>query len=81
MFLFFLWQVIIVVQSILGYGTAYRLTKAGGDNGVSLFGWFIIVNFAALVPGLGIWMWFKYKDKEPPPISHSDQRAYDRLRQ
>ena len=34
-----LWQIVSVVQSILSYGTAYRLTKNGGDNGVSLFGW------------------------------------------
>jgi hypothetical protein len=58
-----LWQVITVVQSILSYGTAYRLTKNGGDNGVSLFGWLFVLNLASMVPGLGIYLWFKYKDE------------------
>jgi len=47
-----------------GYGTAYRLTKNGGDNGVALFGWIVACGFAALVPGLGIYLWFKYKDAD-----------------
>lgn len=58
-----LWQIISVVQCFLSYGTAYRLTKNGGDNGVSLFGWFIILNLASMVPGLGIYLWFKYRDE------------------
>jgi hypothetical protein len=58
-----LWQIVSVVQSILSYGTAYRLTKKGGDNGVSLFGWFFVLNLASMVPGLGIYLWFKYKDE------------------
>jgi len=58
-----LWHVIMIVQMFFGYGTAYRLTKNGGDNGVSLFGWMIVVSLAALVPGLGIWLWFKYRDE------------------
>ncbi len=57
-----LWKIISVVQSFLSYGTAYRLTKNGGDNGVSLFGWFFVLNLASMVPGLGIYLWFKYKD-------------------
>ena len=57
-----LWKIISVVQSFLSYGTVYRLTKNGGDNGVSLFGWFFVLNLASMVPGLGIYLWFKYKD-------------------
>ena len=61
-FIVFLWWVCIVVQSYLGLGTAYRLTKAGGDNGVSLFGWMIVTNLVATIPGLGIYLWHKYRD-------------------
>jgi len=46
----------------LGYGTAYRLTKQGGDNGVSLYGWMIVTGLAAAVPGLGIYLWKKYRN-------------------
>jgi len=58
-----LWKIISVIQSILSYGTAYRLTKNGGDNGISLFGWFFVLNLASLVPGLGIYLWFRYRNK------------------
>jgi len=68
-FIVFLWSICTVVQTYLGFGTAYRLTKAGGDNGVSLFGWMIVTNLVAMVPGLGIWMWFKYRDG----TNHSDK--------
>lgn len=57
-----LWQLIVMVQSFFAYGTAYRLTKNGGDNGVSLFGWFFLLELASLIPGLGIYLWFKYRD-------------------
>lgn len=57
-----LWYIVSVVQSFLAFGTAYRLTKNGGDNGVSLWGWMLVLNLASLIPGLGIYLWFKYKD-------------------
>ncbi len=60
--LILLCQPIILVQHFLAYGTAYRLTKNGGDNGVSLFGWFFLLELASLIPGLGIYLWFKYRD-------------------
>lgn len=60
--LIILWQLIVMVQSFFAYGTAYRLTKNGGDNGVSLFGWFFLLELASLIPGLGIYLWFKYRD-------------------
>jgi len=59
--IYFLWIVLLTVQSFLGYGTAYRLTKNGGDNGVALFGWMLVCGFAAIIPGLGFWLWAKYK--------------------
>ena len=62
MFLLWIWYILVIVQSFLGIGTAYRLTKNGGDNGVALWGWMLLMNFAALIPGLGIWLWVKYKD-------------------
>lgn len=60
--LLLLWQIIAAVQTFFAYGTAYRLTKNGGDNGVSLFGWFFVLNLASLIPGLGIYLWYKYRD-------------------
>lgn len=60
--LIILWQLTVMVQSFFAYGTAYRLTKNGGDNGVSLFGWFFLLELASLIPGLGIYLWFKYRD-------------------
>jgi hypothetical protein len=65
-FLGFLWWAVIVVQTFMGYGTAYRLTKANGDNGVSLFGWMIVFQLASIIPGLGIWLWIKYRDLDDP---------------
>jgi len=47
----------VIIQGFLNYGTAYRLTKAGGDNGISLFGWFLLLGLASLIPGLGIYLW------------------------
>ncbi len=62
MIILILWQIIKIVQTFLGFGTAYRLTKNGGDNGVSLFGWLLVVEFAAIIPGLGIYLWYKNKE-------------------
>ena len=57
-----IWYVVIIIQSILAYGTAYRKTKANGDNGVSLFGWMIVYGLAAIVPFLGYYLWKKSKE-------------------
>ena len=61
-FLAFLWYLVTLVQLFMGYGTAYRYTKVNGDNGVSLFGWLIVMQLAAIIPGLGIWLWFRSAD-------------------
>ena len=61
-FLLVIWYIITIVQSFLSYGTAYRLTRNGGDNGIALFGWFLAVGIASMIPGLGIWLYVKYKD-------------------
>lgn len=53
------WYVIFMVQGVLAYGTAYRLTKRGGDNGVALFGWTLVIGLASIVPGLGIYLWIR----------------------
>ena len=58
----FVWPIITVVQSFFAYGTAYRLTKQGGDNGAALFGWLVVLGLASLVPGLGIYLWRQYKE-------------------
>jgi len=57
-----LWYICSIVQLFFGYGTSYRLTKNGGDNGVALFGWFFLFSIVAWIPGLGIYLWFKYRD-------------------
>ena len=56
-----LWYISYIVQVILSYGTAYRLAKTGGDNGVSLYGWLFVMNLASIIPGLGIYQWHKYR--------------------
>jgi len=63
MIIIYLWYIIVLVQGIFSYGTAYRLTKNGGDNGVALFGWTLVMSFANLIPGLGIYLWFRYRDE------------------
>lgn len=60
-----IWFVFFVVQAILAYGTAYRCTKKGNDNGVGLFIYLIGFSFAALVPGLGLHYYIKHL---PPKI-------------
>ena len=60
--LFILWYAIMAVQGFMAFGTAYRLTKAGGDSGVALWGWLLVMGLAAIIPGLGIYLWRKYKE-------------------
>ncbi|MDR1083089.1 MAG: zinc ribbon domain-containing protein [Coriobacteriales bacterium] len=55
------WYVITYVQMFLSYGTAYRWAKGGGDNGLSLFGWMLVFGLASCIPGLGLYLWFKYR--------------------
>jgi len=59
-----LWYVVAIIQSILAYGTAYRYTQRGGDNGVALWGWMLAFGLAALIPGLGYYLWRKSKEQE-----------------
>jgi hypothetical protein len=60
------WVIVYLIQSYLGFGTAYRQTKRHGDNGVSLFGWLIVYELAAIVPYLGYYCWKKSKEDVPP---------------
>lgn len=71
MVIIYLWYVCVFVQSLMGLGTAYRLTRNGGDNGVALWGWMLVTNLAALVPGLGVYMWMKNRDDAPSTQSTS----------
>lgn len=73
MFLFVIWWIITVLQGFFGYGTAYRLTRDGGDNGVSLFGWLILMGLAALIPGLGFYLWHKSRDWDTGGTYHSSR--------
>lgn len=61
-FLVLVAKIIIAIQGFLLYGTAYRLTKNGGDNGVALFCWFFLIGLASAIPGLGIYLWMKHKE-------------------
>lgn len=60
--IFIVWYLVFIVQQFLAMGTAYRLTKNGGDNGIALWGWLTLMGICALIPGLGIYLWFKYKE-------------------
>lgn len=62
-----LWEIVYLVQIFFSFGTAYRFTKRGGDNGIALFGWMLLFNFASVVPGLGFYFWWKYRDAKPNP--------------
>ena len=54
---------IYLVQMFFGYGTAFRLTLVGKrDNGIALCGWLILMDLAAFVPGLGLYLWFRHKN-------------------
>jgi len=64
MILLIIWQIIFIVQVVFSYGTAYRMAKSGGDSGVSLFGWLWLMQLASLIPGLGIFLWFKFRYEE-----------------
>ena len=58
-----IWYAFVIVQAIMGYGTAYRRTKRGGDNGVALFGWALLFcSIVPMIPGLGIYFWIKSKE-------------------
>ncbi len=61
-FLLVIWYIVTFVQEFFAYETAYRRTKIGGDNGVALYGWMIVYSLAAVVPGLGIYLWYKNKN-------------------
>ena len=88
--IFVLWFILFIVQRFLSYGTAYRATKRGGDNGVALFGWFIVYELASLIPGLGIYLYMRSKtwheeaeeEKEATDISRlfkDDDREYNSI--
>jgi hypothetical protein len=75
-----LWYVCIIVQVFMSYGTAYRLTKKGGDNGISLWGWMIVLNLASAVPGLGIFLWVKNR-KTPQNNQYDYDQQYQHPQQ
>jgi hypothetical protein len=59
--IYIVWWVMLMVQSYLSYGTAYRWAKGGGDNGLALVGWLFVFTAASLIPGFGLYLWFKYR--------------------
>lgn len=62
-----------IIQGFLNYGTAYRLTSANGRNGVSLFGWWLGLGLASIIPGMGIYIWKKYRGEKKEKSSDEDQ--------
>ena len=67
------WYIIVLIQVLLNYGTAYRLTKRGSDSGVALWGWLFILNLAASIPGLCIYLWHRYKEENDGIGSKNDR--------
>ena len=64
MILLWLWYLTLIIQIFLAYGTAYRLTRDGGNNGVALWGWMFVMSLASMVPGLGFYLWYRFRDRE-----------------
>lgn len=59
-----IWYAVTIVQMFLSFGTAYRKTKANGDNGIALFGWMIVYQLASILPYLGIYLWKQSKTSD-----------------
>ena len=70
------WLIFYAIQYFLAYGTAYRVTKNGGDNGLSLFGWLFVFHLAANVPGLGIFLWYKHRYTGTDFVRQSSSAKY-----
>ena len=78
MFFLYLYYLVALVQAYFGIGTAYRLTKKGGDNGVALFGWNIVMGLASLIPGLGFYLWRKHREPQGGGYLYSPTRREER---
>jgi len=72
--LMYLWYGVFLVQVLMSYGTVYRLTKRGGDNGVALYGWLLALLLASIIPGLAVQLWFRYREKNMGEIYESHNR-------
>jgi hypothetical protein len=51
----------LIFKKLFAYGTAYRATKKGGDDGTALFGWLLVYSMAAIIPFLGYYLWKESK--------------------
>jgi len=60
--LLYIYVAIVAVQEIFSLGTALRLTKYEGGDGIDLWKWRFKLGFASLIPGVGIYLWYKYRD-------------------
>ena len=70
-----LFSLVYSVQMFFSYGTAYRLTKSRGDNGIALFGWMFVLSFASIVPGVGIFLWFKFRNTDGSTPNNQQQTS------
>lgn len=59
------WFLFVIVQYFLSFGTAYRATKKGNDNGFGLFIYLIGFGVASVIPGLGLHYYIKHL---PPKV-------------
>ncbi len=59
------WFLFVIVQYFLSFGTAYRATKKGNDNGFGLFIYLIGFGAASVIPGLGLHYYIKHL---PPKV-------------
>jgi len=64
-----IWAIILLAQIVLGFITAERLAnkRVARRNSLEWRQWWrgyaFIMEIAAFVPGLGIYLWYRYRDK------------------
>lgn len=57
-----IYAILVLVQSFMAFGTAYRWTRNMDGNGIVLFFCLLLCQLMAWVPGLGIFLWVKSLD-------------------
>ena len=54
--------IIVAVQGVLVFWAAYNAAKLYGDDAPDFYMRRAVYGLAAFIPGLGFWLWFKYRD-------------------
>ena len=65
-FLIAIWLILVIIQSFLSYGLAYRAIKKDKDegDGASLYGYLSYYGFLSLIPGCVIYLWYRGKKND-----------------